>query len=150
MDPEAYNGSVAVATMGTKLEFQVAGGTSWTRVFGLASTPDFGGEPNMIDSTVLDNIDYETAVAGLQPAVSLTYEFNIMKLNDANANLRLLKDLADNKTVVKWRVTKASGVTITYDAYPRLSYSADEQGGIEKFAMYHVLQGAYTVTLPTI
>lgn len=150
MDPEAYNGSVAIATMGTKLEFKKGG--DWTRVFGLATTPDFGGEPNTIDSTVLDNVDYETSVAGLQPAIQLTYEFNVMALNDPNANLRQIKELADdpNKTAVEWRLTKASGVVITYSAYPRLSYSADEQGGIEKFSMYHELRSAVQVTLPAI
>ena len=149
MDPEAYNGSVAIATMGTKLEFKTAEGT-WTRVFGLATTPDFGGEPNRIDSTVLDNVDYETSVAGLQPAIQLTYEFNVMALKDENANLRQIKALADDpaKKAVDWKLTKASGVEITYKAYPRISYSADEQGGIEKFAMYHELRSAVSVKLP--
>lgn len=151
MDPEAYNGSVAVATMGTKLEFST-NGTEWTRVYGLSRTPDLGGEPATIDSTVLDNVDYETAVAGLQPAIQLSYEFNVMQLNKADANLRQIKTFADSKpkTVVHWKLTKASGVTITYQATVRLSYSADEQGAIEKFVMYHELKSDVKVDLPEI
>ena len=157
MDPEAYNGSVAVATMGTKLEFCSTEGGEYTRVYGLESTPDFGGEPNTIDSTVLDNVDYETDVAGLQPAIKLSYGFNVMELSNPNANLKQLKVLADayakdkslsSDGVVYWKLTKASGMVIKYRAGVRLSYTGDEQGNIEKFTMYHGLKGAVTVTLP--
>ena len=147
MDPDA---KVQVATMGTKLEFSTDKGTTWTRVYGLASTPDFGGQPNKIDTTTLDNTVSETSTNGLQPAVELSYEFNVQELNSENANLRLIKTLADNKTKVKWRLTKASKMTIEYEAVPSISYSADEQGGIEKFVMYHDLKSDLTVTLPEI
>ena len=76
MDPDA---KIQIATMGTKLEFSTDGET-WTRVYGLASTPDFGGEPNTIDSTTLDNTEYETNVLGLQPSNVLSYEINMMAL----------------------------------------------------------------------
>ena len=147
MDPDA---KVQVATMGTKLEYTTDNGTTWTRVYGLASTPDFGGQPNKIDTTTLDNTVAETSTNGLQPAVELSYEFNVQELNSQNANLRLIKTLADNKTKVKWRLTKASKMTIEYEAVPSISYSADEQGGIEKFVMYHDLKSDLTVTLPEI
>ena len=147
MDPDA---KVQVATMGTKLEYSTDNGSTWTRVYGLASTPDFGGQPNKIDTTTLDNTIAETSTNGLQPAVELSYEFNVQELNNQNANLRLIKTLADNKTKVKWRLTKASKMTIEYEAVPSISYSADEQGGIEKFVMYHDLKSDLTVTLPEI
>ena len=148
MDPDA---KVQVATMGTKLEYSTNLTTpAWVRVYGLASTPDIGGEPNKIDTTTLDNTVSETSTNGLQPAVSLSYEFNVQVLNDANANLRLIKTLADAKTKCKWRLTKASGITIEYEAIPSISYSQDEQGGIEKFTMYHDLKSDMTITLPSI
>ena len=147
MDPDA---KVQVATMGTKLEYSTDNGSTWTRVYGLASTPDFGGQPNKIDTTTLDNTVTETSTNGLQPAVELSYEFNVQELNSENANLRLIKTLADNKTKAKWRLTKASKMTIEYEAVPSISYSADEQGGIEKFVMYHDLKSDLTITLPEI
>lgn len=147
MDPDA---KVQVATMGTKLEYSTENGSTWTRVYGLASTPDFGGQPNKIDTTTLDNTIAETSTNGLQPAVELSYEFNVQELNSENANLRLIKTLADNKTKAKWRLTKASKMTIEYEAVPSISYSADEQGGIEKFVMYHDLKSDLTVSLPEI
>ena len=147
MDPDA---KVQVATMGTKLEYSTDNGSTWTRVYGLASTPDFGGQPNKIDTTTLDNTVAETSTNGLQPAVELSYEFNVQVLNSAEANLRQIKTLADAKTQAKWRLTKASQMTIEYEAVPSISYSADEQGGIEKFVMYHDLKSDLTVTLPEI
>ena len=147
MDPDA---KVQVATMGTKLEYSTDNGSTWTRVYGLASTPDFGGQPNKIDTTTLDNTVTETSTNGLQPAVELSYEFNVQELNNENANLRQIKTLADAKTKAKWRLTKASKMTIEYEAVPSISYSADEQGGIEKFVMYHDVKSDLTVTLPEI
>ena len=147
MDPDA---KVQVATMGTKLEYSTDNGTTWTRVYGLASTPDFGGQPNKIDTTTLDNTVAETSTNGLQPAVELSYEFNVQELNNQNANLRQIKTLADAKTKAKWRLIKASKMTIEYEAVPSISYSADEQGGIEKFVMYHDLKSDLTITLPEI
>ena len=147
MDPDA---KVQVATMGTKLEYSTDNGSTWTRVYGSASTPDFGGQPNKIDTTTLDNTVAETSTNGLQPAVELSYEFNVQELNNQNANLRQIKTLADAKTKAKWRLTKASKMTIEYEAVPSISYSADEQGGIEKFVMYHDLKSDLTVSLPEI
>lgn len=147
MDPDA---KVQVATMGTKLEYSTDNGSTWIRVYGLASTPDFGGQPNKIDTTTLDNTVAETSTNGLQPAVELSYEFNVQELNSTEANLRQIKTLADAKTKAKWRLTKASKMTIEYEAVPSISYSADEQGGIEKFVMYHDLKSDLTVTLPEI
>ena len=147
MDPDA---KVQVATMGTKLEYSTDNGSTWTRVYGLASTPDFGGQPNKIDTTTLDNTVAETSTNGLQPAVELSYEFNVQELNNQNANLRQIKTLADAKTKAKWRLTKASKMTIEYEAVPSISYSADEQGGIEKFVMYHDLKSDLTISLPEI
>lgn len=146
MDPEA---KVQVATMGTKLEYSTTE-NNWVRVYGLASTPDIGGQPNMIDTTTLDNTVAETSTVGLQPAAEISYEFNVQALNDEHANLRQIKNLADNKTKAKWRLTKASGITIEYEAIPSISYSADEQGGIEKFVMYHDLKSDMTISLPEI
>ena len=143
MDPDAV---VQVATMGTKLEVQVS--NAWKRIHGLVSTPDFGGEPNTIDSTTLDNKEYESSVKGLQPAVALNYEINVQQLSDEDANLRVVKALADAGSTNKWKLTKASGVTFEYDAKTSISYNADDQAAIEKFTIHHDLKGDITITLP--
>lgn len=150
MDPDA---KIQIATMGTKLEFSTDNGSTWTRIYGLASTPDFGGEPNTIDSTTLDNTEYETNVLGLQPSSVLSYEINMMALVSENTgihNLTLVKGLVDNNTVAKWKLTKASGVTFEYEAITKLQYNADEQSAIEKFTIFHSLKSKIDVKVPTI
>ena len=168
MDPDA---KVQVATLGTALYYSVENaGTfignngsynpsalesalgNYTRVFGLASTPDFGGQPNTIDTTTLDNTKTETSVLGLQPAAEVTYEINMMTFADVpqgvTHNLRGVKAMADDKTKAHWIVVKASGVIIEYDAATSISYTADAQQDIEKFNIYHDIKSDIAVSLP--
>ena len=170
MDPDA---KVQQATLGTALYFKgptdgndfigqdgsynlsdlnsaLAG---YTRVYGLASTPDFGGQPNTIDTTTLDNTKAETSVLGLQPAAEVTYEINMMTFKDVpdgvSHNLRAVKALADDDVKAHWVVVKASGVLIEYDARTHISYTADAQQDIEKFNIYHDVRSDIKVSLPT-
>ena len=168
MDPDA---KVQVATLGTALYFSkdnvgkfigkagsynksdlntALGG--YTRIYGLASTPDFGGQPNTIDTTTLDNTKAETSVLGLQPAAEVTYEINMMTFADVpdgvQHNLRAVKAMADDKVKAHWLVLKASGVIIEYDAITNISYTADAQQDIEKFSIYHDVKSDIAVSLP--
>lgn len=168
MDPDA---KIQVATLGTALYYSVEkAGTfvgsngsydpealttalgSYTRIYGLSSTPDFGGQPNTIDTTTLDNTKAETSVLGLQPAAEVTYEINMMSFADVPAgvthNLRAVKAMADDKVKAHWIVVKASGVIIEYDAVSNISYTADAQQDIEKFSIYHDVRSDIAVSLP--
>lgn len=175
MDPDA---KVQVATLGTALYYttqQKSDGTfefigqngsyageealisklsdnGYQRIYGLASTPDFGGQPNTIDTTTLDNTKAETSVLGLQPAAEVTYEINMMTFEDVpkgvQHNLRAVKAMADDKVKAHWIVVKASGVIIEYDATTNISYTADAQQDIEKFSIYHDVKSDIVVSLP--
>lgn len=174
MDPDA---KVQVATLGTALYYRdvnsdtsanFIGSTtgsytetaletalaSCTRIYGLASTPDFGGQPNTIDSTTLDNTKTETNVLGLQPAAEVTYEINMMDFDSVPTgvthNLRAVKAMADDEVVKHWIVVKASGVIVEYDAKTSISYTADAQQDIEKFSIYHDVKSAIRVSLPVV
>ena len=122
------------------------------RIHGLASTPDFGGQPNTIDTTTLDNTRAETSVLGLQPSTEVTYEINMMTFSDVPANeqhnLRSVKALEDDEVKSHWILVKASGVIIEYDAYTHISYTADAQQDIEKFSIYHDVRSDIAVSLP--
>lgn len=126
----------------------------YNRIYGLASTPDFGGQPNTIDTTTLDNTKSETSVLGLQPAAEVTYEINMMSFKDVPDdgtvhNLRAVKAMADDKATAHWIVIKASGVIIEYNAKTNISYTADAQQDIEKFSIYHDVKSDIAVSLPT-
>ena len=172
MDPDA---KVQVATLGTALYYRefkegssnfIGQNGSYSedalltaleeegcvRIYGLASTPDFGGQPNTIDTTTLDNTKAETSVLGLQPAAEVTYEINMMTFADVpegvSHNLRAVKAMADDKVKAHWIVVKASGVIIEYDATTTISYTADAQQDIEKFSIYHDVKSDIAVSLP--
>ena len=175
MDPDA---KVQVATLGTALYYReyktennfVGSKGAYTlpeeqtdmkawlesqgfkRIYGLSSTPDFGGQPNTIDTTTLDNTKAETSVLGLQPAAEVTYEINMMTFADTpegvQHNLRVVKGMADDKIKAHWLVLKASGVIIEYDAITNISYTADAQQDIEKFSIYHDVKSDIAVSLP--
>lgn len=172
MDPDA---KVQVATLGTALYYRPfkEGSSNFigqngsydaealmsaledegcVRIYGLASTPDFGGQPNTIDTTTLDNTKAETSVLGLQPAAEVTYEINMMTFADVpqgvSHNLRAVKAMADDKVKAHWIVVKASGVIIEYDATTTISYTADAQQDIEKFSIYHDVKSDIAVSLP--
>ena len=172
MDPDA---KVQVATLGTALYYRpftdgssnfigqngsydpaalesALSGEGCVRIYGLASTPDFGGQPNTIDTTTLDNTKAETSVLGLQPAAEVTYEINMMSFADVpqgvSHNLRTVKAMADDKIKAHWIVVKASGVIIEYDATTDISYTADAQQDIEKFSIYHDVKSDIAVSLP--
>lgn len=174
MDPDA---KVQVATLGTALYYSKAKAgvfigsngsydpatlktalTDYTRVYGLSSTPDFGGQPNTIDTTTLDNTKAETSVLGLQPAAEISYEINMMSFDDTPSgithNLRGVKAMADENEENRkngkahWVVIKASGVIIEYDATTSISYTADAQQDIEKFSIYHNVKSDIAVSLP--
>lgn len=170
MDPDA---KVQVATLGTALYYSTSATgvenfigqngsynpdqlmttlQDYTRIYGLASTPDFGGQPNTIDTTTLDNTKAETSVLGLQPAAEVTYEINMMTFADVPSgvqhNLRAVKAMADDKVKAHWIVVKASGVIIEYDATTNISYTADAQQDIEKFSIYHDVKSDIVVSLP--
>lgn len=129
-------------------------GLGYKRIYGLASTPDFGGQPNTIDTTTLDNTKAETSVLGLQPTAEVTYEINMMTFADVPTgvehNLRAVKSMADAEPKIKahWLVVKASGVIIEYDATTSISYTADAQQDIEKFTIYHDVKSDIAVSLP--
>ena len=142
------NGSYDADTITTKLTEG-----HFVRIYGLASTPDFGGQPNTIDTTTLDNTKAETSVLGLQPAAEVSYEINMMSFKDNEGvahNLRSVKEMADAdpKTKAHWVVVKASGVIIEYDATSSISYTADAQQDIEKFSIYHDVRSDIKVSLP--
>jgi len=132
----------------SKLEYSENGTSGWTRIYGLLSIPDIGGEPNKIDTTSLDNEEYETFMYGLKPAVELAYEFN-MEDPSAEANFKVASDLETAGTSKFWRITYANGVTVEYKSKTKTDIKATSSGELLKFGMYHAPEGEPTVTVPT-
>lgn len=123
----AYNGS--------KLEFCETEDGEFTRIRGIKTTPDIGGEPNQIDTTDLDNTEFETAINGLKPVQKYNFDFN-MEDPSAEANIKLASDLEDAKKVVYWKYTLANGIVISFRSDVKTTILGGQSGDLIGFTMH--------------
>ena len=100
---------------GTKLEYASSEEGTYARIPGLRSVPDVGGEPNTIDTTDLDNTEYETNMYGLKPAQAYTFEFN-MQDPSATANIKIANDLEDSGLSYYWKLTYSNGIIVKFQS----------------------------------
>ena len=138
---KAYNG--------TKLEYASTSDTeTFTRIYGLRSIPDIGGEPNEINTTDLDNLEYETAMYGLKPAQKYNFEFNMQDPN-AEANIKLASDLEDNGLYYFWKLTYANGIVVTFESKVKTTLLGGSSGDLIGFTMHLAPKGEPQRTIPT-
>ncbi len=121
---------------GSKLEYSESENGTYTQIKGITTMPDFGGQPNAVDTTTLDNTKYETSKAGLMPAVELTYEYNLEDPS-ATANIKLASDLEDTGNIYYWKATLSNGIVFTYRSAVKTSIKGGSSGDLMKFEMYH-------------
>ena len=135
----AYNGS--------KLEYATTEDGNYTQIKGIKSTPDIGGEPNRIDTTDLDNTEFETAINGLKPAQEYTFEFN-MEDPSAESNIKLASDLEDNNTVAYWKYTLSNGIIVAFRSDVRTTIQGGSSGDLIGFSMHLSPIGEPEITIP--
>lgn len=123
----AYNGS--------KLEYSETESGTYKKINGLKTTPDIGGEPNSIDTTDLDNVEFETAMNGLKPAQNYTFEFN-MEDPSAESNIKTASDLEDSKKPYYWKYTLANGIIISFRSDVKTMIAGGSSGDLIGFSMY--------------
>ena len=123
----AYNGS--------KLEYSETEEGQYKQIKGLKSTPDIGGEPNDIDTTDLDNEEYETSMSGLKPAQKYNFDFN-MEDPSAEANIKLASDLEDSKKEVYWKYTLSNGIIIKFRSNVKTTIQGGSSGDLIGFQIH--------------
>lgn len=135
----AYNGS--------KLEYSTTAEGEYTQIKGIKTTPDIGGEPNRIDTTDLDNTEFETAINGLKPAQEYTFEFN-MEDPSATANIKLASDLEDSGTVAYWKYTLANGIEVSFRSDVRTTIQGGSSGDLIGFSLHLSPVDEPVITIP--
>lgn len=123
----AYNGS--------KLEYSEEESGAYKKINGLKTTPDIGGEPNSIDTTDLDNIEFETAMNGLKPAQKYNFEFN-MEDPSAESNIKIASDLEDTKKIYYWKYTLTNGIITSFRSDVKTMIAGGGSGDLIGFTMY--------------
>lgn len=133
---------------GSKLEVSATDGGTYTQIKGTLAIPEIGGKPNEIDSTTLDNLEFESNVYGLKPAVALEIEMN-MEDPSAQSNIKTVFDMAEAKTVKYFKITYSNGITVSFASKVFYSFSEAPNGDLLKFKMYLSAIGEPTTTIPS-
>ena len=144
----ARSGAKYHALNGAKLEYCATQSGSYTRIYGLLNIPDIGGTPNKIDTTDLDNTEFETSIMGLKPAVELDFEFN-MEDPATNANIKLASDLEDANVDYYFKLTYPNGIVVAFDSKVRTTIQGGGSQDLQKFTMHLAPNSEPTITIPT-
>lgn len=134
-------------SIGSKLEYGNTQGTYSNRLHGLLNIPAIGEEPNEIDTTSLDNTEFETAKYGLKPAVKLAINFN-MEDPDTSANINLVHGMAETKSTYYFKITRGNGITHTFASKVIYGYNEVGVNEIDKFTLYLAPIGEIVTTMP--
>ena len=130
----AREGAAYSAFNGSKLEYSTSENGDYTQIYGLKTIPDIGGTPNQIDTTDLDNTEYETAINGLKPAQQYEFEFN-MEDTSVTANIKLASDLEDAGTKAYWKLTLTNGVVVSFQSDVKTTINGGSSGDLIGFTM---------------
>ena len=144
----ARTGASYSAFNGSKLEYAETESGTYTQIYGLKTTPDIGGTPNQIDTTDLDNTEYETAINGLKPAQQYEFEFN-MEDPTATANIKLASDLEDAGTKAYWKYTLANGIVVAFQSDVKTTINGGSSGDLIGFTMTLSPISEPSITIPT-
>lgn len=144
----ARSGAKYHALNGAKLEYSTTSTGSYTQIYGLLTIPDIGGTPNKIDTTDLDNTEYETSIMGLKPAVELDFEFN-MEDPAVTANIKVASDLEDANTDYYFKLTYPNGIVVSFDSKVRTTIQGGSSQDLQKFTMHLAPNSEPVVTIPT-
>ena len=137
---EAYNGS--------KLEYSTTEDGEFTKIRGLRSIPDVGGEPNEISTTDLDNEEFETVRYGLKPAQKYTFEFN-MENPQVESNIKVASDLEDSNEYYYWKLTYKNGLVVSFQSKVKTTLLGGSSGDLIGFQMHLAPKGEPVKTFPT-
>ena len=120
---------------GATLEYSETEDGEYKKIKGLKTTPDVGGEPNQIDTTDLDKVEFETAMPGLKPAQKYDFEFN-MENPSATANIKVASDLEDEGKAYFWKYTLSNGILIQFKSKVKTTIKGGSNGDLNGFTMH--------------
>lgn len=121
--------------------------SNWTDLNGCTEIPEIGGAPDTVESTTLDNLVYRSYVKGLQDLSTLDFPFNL-EVPEASANINVIAGL-DKDTLYGWKITYASGITVTIKSKPSYSFNSVGINEIESFTLHLVPEEEPVITVPT-
>jgi hypothetical protein len=135
-------------SIGSILKYGTVKGTYNKRLYGWLSIPAIGEEPNELDTTTLDNTEFETVKYGLKPAVKMAIEFN-MEEPDTEANINLVHNMAETKATYYIEITRPSGIKHEFASKVKYGYNEIGVNEIDKFTLFLAPIGEVETTVPS-
>lgn len=132
---------------GIKLSYKTTG-SSFIELTGLKEVPEMGSDPEKVENTCLSDTtkQYEYGVGDFG---DLAYKFKYV--NDAaDSPYRILRKLADNKTVVDFEQAYPDGTKFTFRAQCSVKLGGGGVNSAVEFTLSLALQSEITVTDPAV
>jgi len=148
MDENNFTDKNYHAYNGTKLEYSSTEDGTYTRIYGLRSVPDIGGEPADINTTDLDNLEYETAMQGLKPLQKYNFDFN-MQDPSLEANIKLASDLEDTGNFYYWKLTYSNGIVVKFQSKVKTTILGGGSQDLIGFQLHLAPKNEPTREIPT-
>ncbi len=124
-----------------------SGAATYTKLAGLKSVPDMGQDPEKVENTCLED-NTKQYEFGIGDYGDLEYKFKYEN-KSATSPYRVLRALADAKTVVPFEQAYPDGTKFTFDAQCNVKLSGGEVNGVIEFTLQLALQSEITVVDPT-
>lgn len=132
---------------GIKLEYSTDKGVKFTELTGLKEVPEMGSDPEKVENTCLSDKSKKYEY-GIGDYGDLAYKFKYENAS-ATSPYRVLRKLADDKTVVKFKQTYPDKTTFTFDAQCNVKLGSGSVNSAMDFTLTLALQSEIVVADPS-
>lgn len=123
-------------------------GSTFVKLKGLKEVPEMGNDPEKVENTTLED-ETKQYEFGIGDYGDLAYKFKYV--NDAvDSPYRILRKLADDKTVVDFEQAYPDGTKFTFKAQCSVKLGGGGVNGVIEFTSSLALQSKMVVTDPVI
>lgn len=131
---------------GIKLNYKTGTATTYTELAGLKKVPDMGNEPEKVENTCLTDKTKQYEY-GIGDYGDLEYTFKYEN-GSATSPYRVLRKLADDKTVVDFKQDYPDGTSFVFKAQCGIKLGGGKVNEAIEFTLKLALQSDIDVTDP--
>ncbi|WP_346888340.1 phage tail tube protein [Clostridium sp. UBA1056] len=132
---------------GITLSYKTTGNT-YIKLAGLKEVPEMGNDPEKVENTTLEDTTKQYEY-GIGDYGDLAYKFKYVN-NAADSPYRVLRALADNKTVVDFEQAYPDGTKFVFKAQCSVKLGGGGVNSAMDFTLSLALQSGIAVTDPTV
>lgn len=123
-------------------------GSAYIKLAGLKEVPEMGNDPEKVENTTLEDTTKQYEY-GIGDYGDLAYKFKYVN-NASDSPYRVLRALADNKTVVDFEQAYPDGTKFVFKAQCSVKLGGGGVNSAMDFTLSLALQSGIAVTDPTV